>query len=154
MKTNNNDKLWNGEPWDDELISQLPRPSADTREKIYSMARDKVSDATVSIPIFSFSKIFRGRFSYALWGAAASILILFCVWLGTTGRGFYNSYQVSNDVNNMVDHVVSILNEPDFSPLTEQNGVDIDEAIMVVELQTVNEELASLENNLQLSYLF
>jgi hypothetical protein len=81
-------------------------------------------------------------------------LIATCVWLGTTGRGSYSGYQSSSDLNNMINEVVSILNEPDFSPLTEQNGVDIDEAIFVVEVQTVNEEIASLENNLQLSYVF
>lgn len=54
----------------------------------------------------------------------------------------------------MVNEAVAILNEQDFSPFTEHSGVDIDEAVFIVEAQTVNEEIASLKNNLQLSYMF
>ena len=153
---NDNKKIWNGEPWDENAISALPRPSEKTRNNIYAMAREKAAASRKHSPsLFHRATIFfRGRYSYALWSAAASILIATCVWLGTTGRGSYVNYQSSNDLNNMVNDVVSILNEQDFSPLTEQSGVDIDEAIIVVEMQTVIEELASLENSMQLSYLY
>ncbi len=155
MKTNNK-KIWNGEPWDDNTVSMLPRPSKDIRNNIYAMAREQAAvSRNHSQSVFQrVTSLFRGRYSYALWSAAASLLIATCVWLGNTGRGSYSEYQSSNDLNNMINEVVSILNEPDFSPFTEQNGVDIDEAIFVVEMQTVNEEIASLENNLQKNYLF
>ena len=54
----------------------------------------------------------------------------------------------------MIDEAVSILNEKEFSPLIESNGVDINEAEIVVELQAVIEELATLENSMQLSYVY
>ena len=152
MKTDNK-KLWNGEPWDENLISNLTRPSQKTRDDIYAMAREHAAAAKPSL-VQRISLSFRGRFSYAVWGVAASLLIATCVWFGALDRGSYDQYQASNEVNNMVDEAVSILNEPDFSPLTEQSGVDIDEAIIVVGLQTVIEEIASLEDSLQLSYLF
>ena len=155
MKTNNK-KMWNGEPWDENTVSMLPRPSEDIRNNIYNMAREQAAvSRNNSQSIFQrVTMFFRGRYSYALWSAAASLLIATCVWLGNTGSDSYSDYQSSTDLNNMVNEVVSILNEQNFSPLTEQNGVDIDEAIFVVELQTVNEEIASLENNLQQNYLF
>ena len=152
MKTDNK-KLWNGEPWDENLISKLTRPSQKTRDDIYAMAREQAAVAQPSL-VQRISLSFRGRFSYAVWGVAASLLIATCVWFGALDRGSYDQYQASNEVNNMIDEAVSILNEPDFSPLTEQSGVDIDEAIIVVGLQTVIEEIASLEDSLQLSYLF
>ena len=155
MKTNNK-KIWNGEPWDENTVSMLPRPSKEIRNNIYEMAREQTAiSENHSQSVFQrVTMLFRGRYSYALWSAAASLLIATCVWLGNTDRGTYSGHQSSTDLNNMVNEVVSILNEPDFSPLTEQNGVDIDEAIFVVEVQTVNEEIASLENNLQKNYLF
>jgi len=152
MKTQNK-KIWNGEPWDENLISNLPRPSQKTRDKIYAMAREQVVAAKPSL-VQRIVLSFRGRFSYAMWGVAASLLIATCVWFGALDRGSYDQYQASNDINIMINEAVSILNEPDFSPLTEQSGVDIDEAIIVVGLQTVIEEIASLEDSLQLSYLY
>ena len=155
MKTDNK-KIWNGEPWDENLTSSFPRPSQKTRDDIYAMAREQVTSAKQFSPslVQRIVLSFRGRFSYAVWGVAASLLIAICVWFGALDRGSYDQYQASNEVNNMIDEAVSILNEPDFSPLTEQSGVDIDEAIIVVGLQTVIEEIASLEDSLQLSYLF
>ncbi len=152
MKTDNK-KLWNGEPWDENLISNFQRPSQKIRDDIYAMAREQAAAAKPSL-VRRIVLSFRGRFSYAVWGVAASLLIATCVWFGALDRGSYDQYQASNEVNNMIDEAVSILNEPDFSPLTEQSGVDIDEAEIVVGLQTVIEEIASLENSLQLSYLF
>ena len=155
MKTENK-KIWNGEPWDENTVSNLPRPSAEVRNNVYAIAREQVANSQQhSRPAFQQIKmIFRGRYSYAVWSAAASLLIATCVWLGTTDRGSYVNYQSSNDLNNMVNEAVAILNEQDFSPFTEHSGVDIDEAVFIVEAQTVNEEIASLKNNLQLSYMF
>ena len=47
-----------------------------------------------------------------------------------------------------------ILNEQNYSSLIDNSEVDIDDAIFVVEAQTVNEEIASLENSLNSSYVF
>ena len=148
-----NKKIWNGDPWDENIISNLPRPSQKIRNDIYAMAREQAAATKPSL-VQRVVLSFRGRFSYAAWGVAASLLIATCVWFGALGRGSYDQYQASNDMNIMINEAVSILNEPDFSPLTEQSGVDIDEAIIVVGLQTVIEEIASLEDSLQLSYLY
>ncbi|RLD12561.1 MAG: hypothetical protein DRI44_00020 [Chlamydiae bacterium] len=155
MKTDNK-KIWKSDPWDDNIIATLSRPSKEIRNNIYEMAREQAAASrNHSQSVFQRATLFvRSRYSYALWSAAASLLIATCVWLGNTGRGTYDRYQASNDLNNIVNETVLILNEPDFSPLFEQTGVDIDEAVIVVGLQTVNEEIASLENNLQLNYLF
>jgi len=155
MKTNNK-KIWNGKPWDENIVSTLSRPPEEIRNNIYNMAREQTAvsrnhSQSVSQRVISF---FRVRYSYAFWSVAASLLIATCVWLGNTDQATYSDYQSSNDLNNMINEVVLILNEPDFSPFAKQNGVDIDEAIFVVEMQTVNEEIASLENNLQQNYLF
>jgi len=111
MKTNNK-KIWNGEPWDDNTVSMLPRPSKDIRNNIYAMAREQAAvSRNHSQSVFQrVTSLFRGRYSYALWSAAASLLIATCVWLGNTGRGSYSEYQSSNDSNNMIIAVVSILN--------------------------------------------
>ena len=155
MKTENK-KIWDSEPWDENIISSLPHPSKEIRNNIYDMAREQINTSKTRSQ-YVFQHIItplRGRYSYAMWSAAASLLIATCVWLGNTGRDIHPDYQSSNDLNNMVNDAVAILNEPNFSPLTEQNGVDIDDAVFVVETQTVNEEIASLENSLQKNYLF
>ena len=153
---NDNKKIWNGGPWDENLISTLPPPSQKTRDDIYAMAREKIAVTNQYSPslVQRIAFPFRGRFSYAVWGVAASLLIATCVWLGPLDRGSSAQYQASTDMNNMINEAVSILNESDFSPLTEPNGVDINEAEIVVGLQIVIEEIASLENSLQLSYLY
>ncbi len=153
--TNTTDKLWRAEPWPEDITAQLPRPSGDVRNRIYAAARNRVSQAPRQGVAARLALLFRrGRLSYAAWGILAPVLIAVCVWLGTAGRG--TSRIAAGDeaeLNEMVSVVASIVDEPDFSPLTEQSGVDIDDCIFVVELQTVHEALACLENEMQGDYM-
>ncbi len=153
MKTENQ-KIWKGEPWSDFSSATLPRPSEKVRNNIYALAREKANKKSTRFVSDKIIAILRDRYSYVLWSAAAILLITTCVWLGNTGRDISANKYAANNIEKVADEVVNILNDENFSPLTEQDGADIEEVKLFVEIQTINEGLASIENNLQLTYLF
>jgi len=146
----NNNKIWKAEPWDDSITANLPRPSEKTRSSIYAMAKEFSVANNTPAKAKSFLNYF--RVSYLLWSSAAIILIAACIWFGNTGKNMSNSsIYAKNDINNLTEDIISIMNVEKIYPITETNGTDSDDIFLIVELQTINESLAGIENNLQLS---
>ncbi len=140
------DKVWNGESWPEDFIDRFPRPSDKTRDNIYEFARENVALNSEKSIIKKVLFLFRGRLSYAGLGTCVAALII-CVWLGIAGRDSSDHTQTDN-WNKMVAAATEVAEESKNSLLTEQSGVDIDEDIFTVELFLVQEELASLEEEL------
>jgi len=138
------DKIWKGEPLPEDFISRFPRPTEETREKIFVVARQKAEQLSNRGIFSQFLFNYRGRLSYATFAVA---IVIVCVWLGTIGRSSFNiTNSKDEDWNEMVVAAATIAEDSKISLLTGQSGVDIDENIFAVELFLVDEELSSLEN--------
>ena len=145
-----NKKIWNAEPWDESITTTLPRPSEKVRNNIYALAKEQADANASRVKIKSFTKHLRVRAPFFLWSTAAAILITVCVWLGNTDNTLSkNNVYTQKDVKDLTEDIVSVIDVEKIYPITETNGTDSDDIFLIVELQTINEGLGDIENNLQ-----
>jgi hypothetical protein len=149
--TESTETVWRGEPWDEELTSQLPRPSAAVRSAIYEAARAQ-ADQRVSGTRWTLAGI-RQVIPAVSFAAAALMIIAAGVWYVHRAGILDGSFAADDQtIEQMTDYVTKTFGNEELTVLTVANETIETEDSIGIELSAVSEELALLEDDIRYDY--
>jgi hypothetical protein len=144
------EKIWKGEPWDEDAAAYMPRPSEPTRTAIFEAARLQAAAVT---PKTFISRMIRWRLVPALGTVCILLLAAISIW-------YYREYRhtpviaVADEpaLEEMVEYVTSTY-EPDeiLAETTDSESGSIQDQFLA-ELAVAHETLASLEIDIEYDY--
>ena len=141
------DTVWKGEPWDDSIVAQMPRPSDQVRTTIFDAARQQAADS-VSKPLIS--RVFRWRL-IPVFGTVCILLLAAVLYWQNSDRSQTRSIAFTADpqLEEMVEYLTSTdeLNAV-VAETADMDSTD-DQDQFLSELNEANDLLALLEVDIE-----
>ena len=147
----NTETVWQGEPWDDELVSQLPRPSEKVRSAVFAAAETGLRQGGKKT-VIPFSSSWRYGIGVVM-AAAVLLIALAGLWHMTDSRKpATRAAQNDRAVEHMTDYVTETFETEELYPLlTADIALEPDDTL-TAGIEDAQEQLALLEDDLAYDY--